>query len=153
MMVPMLRVVVLEVAADGPLPVDGAALGSGECSLRLSAPRTACRSRCPSFFLISSTTARTTFRAVSLVRSGNPPLERHQRADQLNVRLHAPERLRLEEELLQPLPLDGVLLDDGDHVFLEVVADVAEPLGQPRRRWPSPAERCFGEASSSGTSS
>ena len=51
-----------------------AALGSGECSLRLSAPSTACRSRCSSFFLTSSTTAATTIRAVSLVRSGMRPL-------------------------------------------------------------------------------
>ena len=69
---------------------------------------------------------------------GNLPLERHQRADELHVRLHVLEHLRLEEQLLEPLPLDGVLLDDGDDVLLEVGADVAQPFGQPRGRAAQP---------------
>ena len=59
---------------------------------------------------------------------GDLSLERHQRADELHVRLHVLEHLRLEQQLLEPFALDGVLLDDRDHVFLEIVADVAEPF-------------------------
>ena len=108
------------------------ALGSGECSVRLSAPSTAWRIFCSSLFLISSTTALTTIARRFLGPLGNLAAQRHERADELDVRLHAPEHLRLEQELLEPAAFDGVLLDDGDDVLLEVVADVAEPFGQPR---------------------
>jgi hypothetical protein len=70
-------------------------------------------------------------------------LERHEGADELDVRLHALERLRLEEELREPFPLDGVGLDDGDDVLLEVGADVAEPLGQPRGGRAQPGRPLF----------
>jgi hypothetical protein len=65
---------------------------------------------------------------------GDAAAERHQRADQLHIGLDVLEHLRLEEQLVEPFALDGVLLDDRHDVFLKIRADVSQPLGQPRGR-------------------
>ena len=62
------------------------------------------------------------------------PLQRHERANELHVRLNVFERLGLKQQLGKPFALDGIALNDGDHILFEVATDISEPLGQVRRR-------------------
>jgi len=54
----------------------------------------------------------------------------------LRVGLDVLEHLRLEEKLGKAFFLDGIVLDNGDDIFFEVGADVAEPLGEIWGGWP-----------------
>ena len=67
------RLIVLEVAADGPFPVDGRRVRHGRVSFAIERAHDGLADFCSSMRLIFSTTARTTMRAVSLVRSGMRP--------------------------------------------------------------------------------
>ncbi len=113
--------------------MDGA-WGMGECSLRLSAPRTAWRMRCSRRRLIFFHDGADDHARGFLGALGNPALQRHEGADELRVRFDVLEHLRLEQKLGQPLALDSVVLGDGDNVFLEIVANVAQPFGKVRSR-------------------
>src|SRR5437870_5762076 len=50
--------------------------------------------------------------------------------DKLDIFLQVRERLLLEKELLEPLSLDGILLDDRDDVLPEEASQVREPYRQ-----------------------
>ena len=52
----------------------------------------------------------------------------------MRIGLDVLQHLGLEQELGQAFLFDGVVLDHGDHVLLEVAADVAQPLGDTGRR-------------------
>jgi hypothetical protein len=51
----------------------------------------------------------------------------------LYVGLHVLEHLWLEQQLVHSFALDGILLDDRDHIFSEIGADVPQPFRQARR--------------------
>ena len=61
---------------------------------------------------MSSTTLRTTARAVSRVLAGIDAAERDQLGREVDVGLDRLEQLRLEEHPAQVQPLEGVLLHD-----------------------------------------
>ena len=83
--------------------------------------------RVASRFSSSSTTLRTTARAVSLVVSGIALLSESRVPDQMHVRLHGLQHLRLQQQRGQAEPVDGVALHDLDDGGGEVRTDVAEP--------------------------
>src|SRR5579885_2962366 len=58
---------------------------------------------------------------------GNHALERDDGGDQINILFQQRQRLRLKEQLVEALALDGVFLDHGYHILREVAADVAQP--------------------------
>ena len=103
------------------------------CAERSSAPVSAARVRVASRFSSSATTLRTTARAVSLRGLGHRPVEREQRADQVDVRLDGLQHLRLQQQRGEAQPLDRVALHDLDDGAGEVRPDVAEPAGHVRR--------------------
>ena len=65
-------------------------------------------------------------------------VEREQGADEVDVRLHRLQHLRLQQQRGQSEPVDGVALHDLDDGGREVRPDVAEPARDGRRRRPEP---------------
>ena len=63
---------------------------------------------------------------------GNLSAQRHQCSYQLNVRLDGLQRLGLEQQLLEPFLLDGILLNDANDVLLEIGADIPKPFRKSR---------------------
>jgi hypothetical protein len=126
------RVVVLEVAADGPEPVHvgQAADGAVARAVEGSADGLLHRALDPLLDLLDDRLNNEPRRLLGPI--GDHVLERQQGADHLDVGRDLAERFGLKEELFQALLLDGVALDDGDDVLGEVAADVAEPLGELR---------------------
>jgi len=122
--------IVFEVAANGPFPVDRGRVGQGRVFVPIEGAHDGLAD-----FLFEQTFDFFDYGADDDARGflgafGNAAFEGHQGADELRVGLDVFEQLGLEEELGQPFFLDGVILDDGDDVFFEVGADVAEPFGQ-----------------------
>ena len=73
-------------------------------------------------------------RAVSLVRSGIWPLSDIRVPTSCTFGWTFLSISGSNKQLIRAPALDGILLDDGDDVLLEVGPDVAEPLRQPGRR-------------------
>ena len=126
-------VVVLEITANGPGPVEvgQAADGAVPRAVEGAAHGLLDPAAQPSHDLVHHRPHNLPRRLLGPF--GNHALECHERADQLDAGRHLAERFRLEEELLETLFLDGVALDDGDDVLGEIAADIAEPLGQAQR--------------------
>ena len=105
--------VVAQVAADRPVPVDVARAAAGVSPRRGSGPRRPPgASGSASRRSMSSTTLRTTARAVSRVFGRHRPAERDRAVPRARGRAPRREQLRLEEHLAQVEPLEGVLLHD-----------------------------------------
>ena len=131
------RAVVLQVSADRPLPVDRTGVGQRRVLLPVECPHHGLSDLLFELLLDFLDDRRDDHPGRLLGPLGNAATQGHERTDELDVRLDALERFRLEQQLCQALPLDRVGLDDRYDVLLEVRANVAEPLGQFRGR---PAE-------------
>src|SRR5579885_1713813 len=117
-------IVVLEIARDGALPVNIAIDRQGTVVVAADGAKDGLANLIFEFLLdLFGNFAHDLPRGLfGLLR--NHALERDDRSDQINVLFQKWQGLRLKEQLVEALALDGVFLDHGDHILREVAADV-----------------------------
>ncbi|MNP60995.1 hypothetical protein D3C76_1561290 [compost metagenome] len=74
----------------------------------------------------------------------NFALQRQQGADQLNIRLHAGQNLRLKQQLFPTLAFHCIMLNYRDDIFRKKSPDIPEPLGKPGNGFASPRPAALG---------